>query len=90
MAHSSNRRTAKRSDFPERFVVPYRMTKTSPCPTCQAVGPWRDQPTSPFCSERCKMIDLGKWLGEEYRIASPLTIEDLQELEDLEEGEKEK
>ena len=22
----------------------------------------------PFCSERCKMADLGRWLGEEYRI----------------------
>lgn len=31
------------------------------------------------------MVDLGKWLGEEYRIASPLTVEDLQELADLEE-----
>ena len=35
------------------------------------------------------MVDLGRWLGEEFRIASPLTIEDLQELEDLEEeGDK--
>jgi endogenous inhibitor of DNA gyrase (YacG/DUF329 family) len=24
---------------------------------------------SPFCSERCKMVDLGKWLGETYTIA---------------------
>jgi uncharacterized protein len=25
----------------------------------------------PFCSERCKMVDLGRWLGEEYR--APVT-----------------
>jgi endogenous inhibitor of DNA gyrase (YacG/DUF329 family) len=25
-------------------------------------------PWSPFCGERCKLIDLGKWLGEEYRV----------------------
>ncbi len=25
----------------------------------------------PFCSDRCKLLDLGKWLGEEYRIAGP-------------------
>ncbi len=25
----------------------------------------------PFCSERCKLLDLGKWLGEDYRIAGP-------------------
>jgi len=29
------------------------------------------------------MVDLGKWLGEEYRITSPLTVEDLKELDDL-------
>jgi endogenous inhibitor of DNA gyrase (YacG/DUF329 family) len=25
----------------------------------------------PFCSERCKMIDLGKWANEEYRVEQP-------------------
>jgi endogenous inhibitor of DNA gyrase (YacG/DUF329 family) len=25
----------------------------------------------PFCSDRCRLVDLGKWLGEEYRIAGP-------------------
>jgi endogenous inhibitor of DNA gyrase (YacG/DUF329 family) len=25
----------------------------------------------PFCSERCRMIDLGKWASEEYRISEP-------------------
>jgi hypothetical protein len=25
-------------------------------------------PAFPFCSERCRLIDLGRWLGEEYRI----------------------
>ncbi len=59
------------------------MSQETVCPTCQQKGPWRDQPFSPFCSERCKMVDLGKWLGEEYRIASPLTAEDLKELDDL-------
>lgn len=64
------------------------MAKTVPCPTCRQKGPWLEGQFSPFCSERCKMVDLGKWLGEEYRIASPLTIEDLQELEDLEESDE--
>ena len=26
----------------------------------------------PFCSERCKMIDLGKWLDEEYKLSTPM------------------
>ena len=27
-----------------------------------------DYPDYPFCSRRCKTIDLGRWLGEEYRL----------------------
>ena len=26
----------------------------------------------PFCSARCKQIDLGKWLSEDYRVSAPL------------------
>jgi endogenous inhibitor of DNA gyrase (YacG/DUF329 family) len=26
----------------------------------------------PFCSERCRLIDLGKWVTEEYRVSEPL------------------
>ena len=29
-------------------------------------------PNFPFCSRRCKLIDLGKWLNEEYKISEPL------------------
>lgn len=38
---------------------------TKPCPICKKpeVDPYR-----PFCSKRCADIDLGKWLGETYRI----------------------
>jgi hypothetical protein len=25
----------------------------------------------PFCSDRCRLVDLGRWLGEEYRIPGP-------------------
>lgn len=28
-------------------------------------------PYFPFCSERCKMVDLGKWMSEEHKIQSP-------------------
>lgn len=43
--------------------------KQLPCPHCgkpcqrTADNPWR-----PFCSERCKLIDLGDWLDERYRV----------------------
>ena len=39
-------------------------------------------PNFPFCSKRCKSIDLGKWLNEEYRISTPLPEADtLPEIE---------
>ncbi len=39
------------------------------CPRCGAetiYGP--ENPSRPFCSERCRLIDLGKWADEEYRV----------------------
>lgn len=39
------------------------------CPTCQKQTEWStDNPYRPFCSERCKLIDIGKWASEEYTI----------------------
>jgi hypothetical protein len=29
---------------------------------------WQDNPHRPFCSERCKLLDLGQWADESYRI----------------------
>ena len=41
----------------------------SPCPICQgAVRPRTENPNHPFCSARCKTVDLGRWLSEEYRV----------------------
>ena len=39
------------------------------CPVCKKETPWEKNPFRPFCSERCRLIDLGKWAGGEYRIA---------------------
>ena len=38
------------------------------CPTCNRRIEWDDNPFRPFCSERCKLIDLGRWVDEEYRV----------------------
>ena len=38
------------------------------CPTCNKSVPWEDNPFRPFCCERCKLVDLGKWVSEEYRV----------------------
>ena len=38
------------------------------CPKCGEVTHWENNPFRPFCSERCKMIDLGAWADEKYSI----------------------
>jgi hypothetical protein len=41
------------------------------CPTCRQPvrkDPARPSKLFPFCSERCHLVDLGRWLGEEYRV----------------------
>jgi uncharacterized protein len=43
----------------------------SKCPICDAeVKPRSENKLFPFCSPRCKTIDLGKWLSEDYRVPS--------------------
>jgi endogenous inhibitor of DNA gyrase (YacG/DUF329 family) len=37
------------------------------CPICRKPAA-REHPAFPFCSERCKLFDLARWMGEEYRI----------------------
>lgn len=42
------------------------------CPQCGKEHKWDSSNRfRPFCSERCKMIDLGKWANEEYRVSQP-------------------
>ena len=43
------------------------------CPTCGKPVEWEDNPSRPFCSERCRMVDLGRWASEEYHVSVPLT-----------------
>lgn len=45
------------------------MSKLLPCPTCKTPIEWSvSNPYRPFCSERCKLADLGSWLSGDYRI----------------------
>ena len=45
-----------------------------PCPTCRKPVDWELASTRPFCSERCRILDLGAWSAESYRI--PVVEED--------------
>jgi endogenous inhibitor of DNA gyrase (YacG/DUF329 family) len=40
------------------------------CPICKKEVAPRD-PEFPFCSERCRIIDLGNWASEKYKISTP-------------------
>ncbi len=49
------------------------------CPCCKNSTTLEENPWRPFCSERCKMIDLGKWAQEDYRIAGSVSDESAKE-----------
>ena len=50
------------------------------CPTCSELVRFNDE-DFPFCSDRCRKIDLGKWASGVYKISSPVL--DPEVLEDL-------
>ncbi|MEM1213746.1 MAG: DNA gyrase inhibitor YacG [Planctomycetota bacterium] len=47
------------------------------CPICGVEV--RDATYAPFCSERCRTIDLGRWLDEGYRVSRPIEQADLEQ-----------
>ena len=56
------------------------MSKTQPltvqCPTCQNPVVWSaEQQFKPFCSERCRLIDLGDWATEAHKIVGESCLE---------------
>lgn len=51
------------------------------CPSCGKQGTWTvENKEKPFCSARCKLIDLGEWASEQHRIAGEAV--DLNDLDD--------
>jgi uncharacterized protein len=50
------------------------------CPRCGTEVEFKGNPYRPFCSDRCKQIDLGNWISENYRV--PTRNEDEREDED--------
>ena len=62
-------------------------TLTIKCPTCQKQIEYSDKyPDRPFCSERCKLIDLGEWADESHKIAGSSIYDDILSKQ-LEEGD---
>ncbi len=58
-------------------------TKLVRCPQCGKSSEYRaDNPSRPFCSPRCKLIDLGAWAEERYAIAGPTALSEEPGVED--------
>jgi hypothetical protein len=49
------------------------------CPTCQRESDWAQSPFRPFCSERCRLIDLGAWLTEKHAIPGELAPDEARD-----------
>lgn len=53
-------------------ALPRKRVSNLRCPICKKPVKAKE-PDFPFCSERCRLIDLGKWASGAYVIASPVT-----------------
>jgi uncharacterized protein len=49
------------------------------CPICHKLTDSDASPDFPFCSERCRLLDLGNWSSEKYRISEPVIDESTPE-----------
>ncbi|RPJ60959.1 MAG: DNA gyrase inhibitor YacG [Acidobacteria bacterium] len=58
------------------------MRRNPRCPSCK-IEVSRDNPFLPFCSERCRLLDLGRWLDGDYHVAGE-KVEQKQESENQE------
>jgi endogenous inhibitor of DNA gyrase (YacG/DUF329 family) len=52
--------------------MPKKRATSLRCPSCRKIV-LRSEPAFPFCSERCRLIDLGKWASGGYVISTPIT-----------------
>lgn len=57
-------------------------SKSRPCPLCKKAAAREDNPAYPFCSDRCKLQDLGAWLDGRYRVPDEPTPPWLDEFPD--------
>jgi uncharacterized protein len=60
--------------------MPRKKTPSLRCPTCRTLV-LRENENFPFCSDRCRLIDLGKWASGGYVISTP--INDPEQLENI-------
>lgn len=58
------------------------------CPICRKPVDSETSPEFPFCSERCRLTDLGNWSSEKYRISEPVIDESAPENPERETDER--
>jgi endogenous inhibitor of DNA gyrase (YacG/DUF329 family) len=59
-------------------------TLTVTCPGCKKKFEYYSSEFRPFCSERCRLIDLGQWLNESYTVpATKLTPDEVDQIEQI-------
>ena len=59
------------------------------CPICRKPVESGKNPDFPFCSERCRLIDLGNWSSEKYKISEPVIDESTPEVPNRDADERE-
>jgi hypothetical protein len=85
MATEPGKRSPKETATSKKAKAP--KIKPLHCPTCKKLVRASDE-DFPFCSDRCRRIDLGKWAMGVYKISSP--VMDPEMLEDLEGNERDR
>ena len=60
------------------------MARSVPCPSCRSAVPLSPRPADfPFCSERCRLLDLGSWMDGSYSIPAEEDDADADKVPDL-------
>ena len=60
------------------MLAQFNAENIEPCPICTTPAS-READSFPFCSARCRNVDLGRWLNERYQVSRPIEGEDLLE-----------
>jgi uncharacterized protein len=75
-AQSHNLRVGESQNADLSSKIEMATQKTLRCPICRKEVAL-DDPNMPFCSDRCRVIDLGKWASGDYKITSPILDPDV-------------
>ncbi len=59
------------------------------CPICRKPVDSETHADFPFCSERCRLLDLGNWASEKYKITEPVMDESMPEIPERDADERE-